>query len=231
MKATYKYLRRVPIFHRLSNRDLKSVAGIVIQRAYKKGDLLFAEGSRGDTLYIIVRGKVKIFKEAKRPGGAGKIVKIFEILSEGEFLGEMALLNHEPRCASAMAMEDCWIYLIQKNEFTRVVLKNPEIALTILEIVTRRLREADVQIQDITFRNIPGRLATLLLKLADKFGRPVSGGCLINVRLTHEEFSQMVGTSRVYTSKYLSEFRREGSIRIQTGKIVLLDRDKLKTWI
>ncbi len=231
MKDKLTLLRKVPIFHRLTDASIQQIAAIVEERAFKKGEMLFAAGSRGDTLYIISKGKVKIFKEMPSPFAGGAETKIFEILSEGEFLGEMSLLNHEPRCASAAAMEDCWIYLIHKRNFNEVILQRPEMALNILEIISKRLRDADAHIQDITFRNIPGRLATLLMRLADKFGKKTAQGELIDLKLTQQEIAQTVGTSRVYTSRYLNEFKREGSISISGGRIVILDRDKLKTWM
>ena len=232
MKDKLTLLRKIPIFNRLKEGDLRKIAEIVEERAFKKGEVLFAAGSRGDTLYLIGKGKVKIYKEMATPFAGGGETKIFEILSEGEFLGEMALLNHEPRCASAMAIDDSWIYLIQKQSFNEVILNSPAIALNILEIISKRLRDADAHIQDITFRNIPGRLATLLMRLADKFGRKMpDGGELIDVRMTQQEIAQTVGTSRVYTSRYLNEFKREGSVAISGGRIVILDRAKLKTWM
>jgi len=231
MKEVKKFLKKVPIFSKLADEDLRKVSAIVVQKAYKKGELLFAEGSRGDTLFVLVKGKVKLFKEAKIGGRITGETKIFEIISEGEFLGEMSLLNQVPRCASAAALEDCWIYQIQKKNFNDILMKKPEIALSILGVVSQRLRQADTHIQDITFRNIPGRLANFLLKLADKFGKPTKQGPMINVRLTQQELAQAVGTSRVYTSKYISAFKKEGSIAVSKGKIIILDRDKLGAWM
>ncbi|MCR4317753.1 MAG: Crp/Fnr family transcriptional regulator [Planctomycetes bacterium] len=221
-------LGRVPLFANLSRKELETLAGICITKFYEAGDCIFKQDEVGELLYIIVKGLVRIEHKShyrKR--------KVLALLAEEDCFGEMALIDHESRSATAMAMNNIELLLIKKEDFERIAFDSPAILMNIIKLLSGRLRQANREIDDLTFKSVQGRIASQLFKLAEKFGNiEEDESVTINLKLTHQEIADLVGTNRESISKAISAFRKEASVDIDPqGRYRILNKELLRTWM
>ncbi len=216
-------LKRVPLFSKIEDKELQKIAEISHLKKYKKDEDIFSEGEEGDALYILISGVVKVF----RTSSDGRI-KTLALLQKGDFLGEMAILEKEIRSANVRAVEDAEMLVINKRDFAASLAGNPQLAFRIMETLCARLRDADQQIESLTFQNVSGRLVIALLDLAEKHGVKTDKGIKINMELTHQELSEMVGTAREVVSRILNDFRKTNCIDIEKHYITITNKEELK---
>ena len=156
-------LQRIPIFSGLNNKEFERLMTGMKRQYGKKGAFLFYENDEGGEMFLIVSGLVKVFKS-----DASGHIKTLTFLRDGDFFGEMALLDVEARSASAQFMEDTELMTLEGRSFRSIVDDHTVIALKMLKTMSTRLREANRQIEDLAFRNLPGRVASTIIRLADK---------------------------------------------------------------
>lgn len=216
-------LKRVPLFSKIEDKELEKITEISHLKKYRKDKDIFSEGEVGDALYILVSGVVKVF----RTSSDGRI-KTLALLQKGDFLGEMAILEKEIRSANVRAVEDAEMLVINRRDFEASLTTNPQIAFKIMETLCARLRDADKQIESLTFQNVSGRLVIALLDLAEKHGVQTKKGIKIDMELTHQELSEMVGTAREVVSRILNDFRKTNCIEIEKHYITITDKEELK---
>ncbi len=173
-------LRQIPLFSSLKNEELDAIYELSFTKNCPKDTVILLENEEGDTLFIIINGKVKVTTFSER----GKEV-IFSILNEGDFFGDMSLLDGKPRSATVISMEDSKLRLIRRHDFNNLIEKHPRIALRLLEELTLRLRKADERIESLAFLDVTGRVAGILLKLAEEHGEKTDKGLIIRSRPTH----------------------------------------------
>jgi CRP-like cAMP-binding protein len=209
-------LERVPLFGGLSDEALDNLVQATTRRVYPKETTLVEENEIGETLYMILSGKVKV----TNIGPDGKEV-ILSVLGEGEFFGEMALLDEEPRSANVVSMEKTEMMLLRRKEFMSLLESNKEILSTLMAVLSGRLRHANAQIRSLALLDVLGRIARLLLDTAEKEGRKLLDGSVVFRRPTHQEIASMVGTSRETVSRMIGDLSRDGYIKI-SGKDIII---------
>jgi CRP-like cAMP-binding protein len=210
-------LSDVPLFGGLEETDRADLAARLRRRRYPRGEPLFLRGDPGSFLYLIERGRVKIALTSIE----GKEM-ILALLGPGDFFGELALLDGGERSADAVVIDDAELLLLGREDFLRFVEHRPRVALHALEVLSRRLRQTDQLVHDAAFFDVPGRLASAILRLAETLGQPVADGVLISRRLTQVELADMIGASRESVNKWLSFYQRQGAIRSDRGLITIL---------
>ncbi|GAB6098365.1 Crp/Fnr family transcriptional regulator [Halanaerocella petrolearia] len=210
------FLAKINIFQDLNKQELKEIDRITYKETYQKNEIIFLEEEIGDAIYIIVDGLVKVFKmdETGRE-------KTLSLLSKSDFFGEMALLDNNLRSASVKAIKDCQVLVIEKSKFKQVVAEYPEISLKIIAILSQRLRKANDQIQNLTFKSVQERLEAELKELARKYGVQKKVGILITKQITHQELANLVGTTRATITKSLNKMAEEDKILIKDRYIYL----------
>lgn len=220
-------LSRVSLLKGLSNKALNRIADYAKFHHYRRGERIFSADSLGECLYVLVTGRVKIYTSA------GSRSKTFALLDPGDFFGEMALLGEPTRSASARAILDTALLVLERRDFHRFLKSDPVLTLTVLQTLCSRLRRADKEIEMLSFQNVIGRTAITLSELETKYGRAVSGGALIDADITQQELADLIGTAREMVTRILTRFRKMGAIGFEksTGKIVILNREKLKNCI
>lgn len=219
-------LARVPLFGGLSSEELQLVASAAVRRRQSRGSVIFFEREPGDALYIIEEGQVRIYRVAED----GR-EKTLALLSEGDFFGEMALIDDEPRSAIAEATEPTVLLAIHKRDVHNLIHANPSIALSMIKGLSRRLRETNRQLMDAVFLDVRGRLLRLLLELDGRYGKPHDGGRLIDIRLTHQELANMVGTSRESVTRVLTELQDVGALGYAQRHMMWIDRQSLEEYM
>lgn len=219
------FLKRVPLFTKMSDDDLVRLSRIVQERHFPKGNILFLENEPGHTLFIIKSGLIKISRVA--PDGKAKTLTILHAL---EFFGEMAILDDQYRSATAEALADASVLTIYKKDFEALIKKYPHLALEVIHTLCQRLREANHQIDDLAFQDSRGKIANVLLRLAKEFGHSIDNNVSITIKisLTHQELSEMAGLSRETTTRMLNKLEVENIIALDKNHILIKDLSSLK---
>jgi CRP/FNR family transcriptional regulator, cyclic AMP receptor protein len=220
------FLKRVPLLKGLSGADLDKVAAIATLREIRKGETIFTKSSTGDNMYIVVDGRVKIFSTSRM----GK-TKTFDYLESRDFFGEMALFESSDRSAAAKAVENSALLTIRSKDFQELLVQRPRIALSVLKTLCSRLRRADSEIESLSFNNVLGRIAHILLDLSHRYGKKTDLGTAIQLELSHQELADMAGTAREMVTRVLNRFKRANCIEMQGKTITLTNPDKLREWI
>ncbi len=215
-------LQAVPFFANLSPEDAEALAARLIMRRFSPGQIIFHHGDPGGLLYIMSKGKVKITHAT--PDGQEALLAI---LGQGDFFGELALLDNSPRSATAEALQTTETLTLHRDDFRRFLQQNPNFAMHVLQTMAQHIRRLNSQLSDIFFLDLPGRLARTLLRLAEQHGRPISEGTLIDLSLTQTDLAEMTGATRVSINKTLGRFRRAGWIKTQGRRFIILDRAAL----
>lgn len=209
-------LQHVPLFQELSEEDLIGIAPLFIEKKVKKGSILFVEGDVGEELFVIHSGVVKIYRldEAKEVTLA--------LFRDGDFFGEMSLLSSGmTRSATAETMAASTLYVLNRTAFTTFMEKSPRLCLKLLETTMQRLRHANDQIYDLTFLGVRARIIKTILRLSEQHGISTPHGILIDVKLTHQQLANLVGTVRESVTKVLQELLDDELISIDKKLITL----------
>jgi CRP-like cAMP-binding protein len=221
--ASTEFLSFVPIFSDLPAETLEKVEKIGTRRNYKKNDVILMEEESGTALFVIVTGKVKV----ARCSNDGREV-ILTILSDSDFFGEMAILDGLTRSATVTAIEETELFLLQRNDFMNLLHEHPEISVALLQELTKRLRAADMKIKALSLKDAEGKVATVLLQLADDIGKIKQGKVEIDKLPLQQDLANMAGTSRETISRTLHSFAKKGLVELEGSKLKILDYEKFK---
>ncbi|HLP41829.1 MAG TPA: Crp/Fnr family transcriptional regulator [Fibrobacteria bacterium] len=223
-------LKGVDLFSSLDDDQLDTISQMGIEKPYRKGDIILMEDDQSNqSFFLIVKGEVKVVLTAEDGREA-----ILASLKEGDFFGEMALLDGEPRSATVRAVEDSRLFTIRREDFLAAIRKQPDLALTLLGEMSLRLRKSNRQISSLALMSVYGRVATTLLQLMEERGirtRTKDGKSIIVVkdRPTQQFMADMSGTTRETVSRVLNYFQKKGYIVLDGKDLLILQEEELKT--
>lgn len=220
------FLKAASFFSGLSDKDLEKIAAISIEKKLKKNSMIFTEGDPGDSFYYVKSGKVKVFRTYED----GR-EHILHILGEGGIFGEATLFSGLPYPASALVYEDAVIGIVRNMALEELVARSPELSLKLVRLLASKLLQAQSKIRDLTFNDVFSRTASQIVKLSAEHGRNIEPGIKIDIPLSRQELAEMAGTTRETVSRAISRFKKEKSLVEQDEKLVIIDMEKLKTWI
>ena len=220
-----EFLSSVPIFSELSSNTLKKVSGLGTLRSYAKNAVILSEEEDGSALFVIISGKVKVCRTSH--DNVSKEV-ILSILIQSDFFGEMALLDGLNRSASVIAMEDSKLFIIQRNDFLDLLYEHPEVSVSLLQELTQRLRASTMKIKALSLKDAEGKVATVLLQLADDVGKIRHGIVEIEKLPFQHELANMAGTSRETISRTLHSFAKKGLVELDGSKLRITSYEKFK---
>jgi len=209
-------LRTVPIFAELSDADIASLSRLATRRRYPKDTVVFFENEEGDFFFMIVEGRIKV----TILGDDGREI-ILSVLGPGDFFGEMALLDNEPRSATAIAAEETELLCLHRNDLQTVLTDNKAILTSFIKVLTSRLRKANHQISTLALLDVYGRVARVIMEMAKEEGRRLKDGRIAFRRATHQEIANRIGTTRETVTRMLKEIERQGLIEIDGKEIVV----------
>jgi len=207
-------LKSLPMFGSFPEDQLRALATMVTRRSASRGAAIMHAGDPTDALYIVMSGRLKVMM-----GEADGKEVILGLIGPGEFFGEMGLVDDSPRSATVVAIEPCELLSITKRVFKKCLVENVEVALAVLRVVVRRLREADRKIGSLAMLDVYGRVARLLLDLSEN----VNGQKVVTKRLTKQDIARMVGASREMVSKCMKDLETAGYFEVRGSTIVLRD--------
>lgn len=194
----------------LSDADLMAVGAHGIPRTYPKNTIIVTEGDKTDSLYIILEGRVKVFVS----DGEGHDMTL-STQGSGEYFGEM-VLDEGPRSASIMTLEQSRFLVVPKDDFRDFVGRNPAFAFSLIEKLIGRARTLTASVKSLALMDVYGRVARLLLELAED-----SGGKAISERLTQQDIASRIGASREMVSRILKDLANKGHIKVERRRITL----------
>jgi CRP/FNR family cyclic AMP-dependent transcriptional regulator len=212
MDTTLASLRKIPLFEQLDDDDLDEIASHLIERRFPRNATVMEEGLTGDYMYVIGEGRVKVTKLSED----GR-EKILEMLGEGAFVGEMALLDQGPRSATVKTLVPTVLLALSRHDFLALLRNNSDLALHVIQELTRRLRETDEQASSLSFLRVKDRTKGLLHRLAEA----PEGELRRTPTLTHQQIAEMIGTSRETVTRVVKELKQDGWLG-QEGKQYLV---------
>ncbi|HYL91110.1 MAG TPA: cyclic nucleotide-binding domain-containing protein [Burkholderiales bacterium] len=207
-------LKAVPLFASFPEDQLRMLTTMVTRRSAARSTTIMAGGDATDSLYIVLSGRLKVMMS----DSDGKEV-ILSILGPGEFFGEMGLIDDEPRSASVVTIEPCELLAIAKRDFKKCLMENNEMAMAVMRGLVKRLREADRKIGSLALLDVYGRVARLLLDMAEN----VNGEKVVTKRLPKQDIAKMIGASREMVSRVMKDLQTGGYIEMRGSNIVLRD--------
>ena len=219
------FLSSVPIFSELTADTLQKVSKLGMVRFYAKNSVILTEEEDGSVLFVIESGKVKICRLSKDDSGKEVILSILNPL---DFFGEMALLDGMNRSASVIAMEDSKLFIIQRSDFLDLLHDHPEVSIALLQELTQRLRASSMKIKALSLKDAEGKVATVLLQLADEIGKIKRGIVEIEKLPFQHELANMAGTSRETVSRTLHSFAKKGLVELEGSKLRIINYEKFK---
>jgi CRP/FNR family transcriptional regulator len=211
------------IFKGLTREELDRVVGIMGMREFKRNEVIFLEGDAGDCFYLVLTGEVRIFKLS--PDGREKTLAL---IGEGDFFGEMALIDSKARSASAGALTKAKLAVLHRDHFNALIYEHPEIALKMIVQLAERLRRANQQIESLAFQDVRERLIQFILQYATL---AEDGSCVVARKVTHQEIANLIGSSRESVTRMLGQLQDEGYITFDGKIIVIQDRERLEDLI
>ena len=208
-------LRSLPMLASFSQDQLHALVTMVTQRSASRGTTIMREGDPIDCLYIVIAGRLKVMM-----GEADGKETILSIIGPGEFFGEMGLIDDNPRSASVIAIEPCELLTMSKRAFRKCLVENSGLAMAVMRVLVRRLREADRKIGSLAMLDVYGRVARLLLDMSES----VNGQRVVTKRISKQDIAKMIGASREMVHKVMKDLQVSGYIEVQGSTIVLRDK-------
>src|SRR6266436_6630175 len=213
-------LRKQPIFCDLDPEALDQLCRYAKHTTLKRGTTIVSKGDPGNSLIAVISGTIKI--SVSSPDGRSAILNL---IGPGEIFGEVAVLDGLARTADATANSNCEIYVIDRRDFIPFVRSQPALAMKFIELLCTRLRWTSDQVEEVILQNLPGRLASALLRLTEKHKLAPGGR---TIAITQQEISEMVGMSRESINKQLRAWAARGWVRLEHGAIVVLNAEMLR---
>jgi len=217
-------LKAIPLFSELSDSDLREIEKVSVRQVFKKDNMILIEEEVGSTMFIILEGRVKI----SRISDEGREV-ILSILSEGDFFGEMSILDGQTRSANVVTLEDSKILVIRREDFLQMLHDYPQIAINLLKELAHRLRRSDSQIKSLSLQNATGKVASTLLRIADDSGKIYKGQVEIPRLPPQQDLANMAGTSRETISRVIKTLTEQGYLRKEGSRLIILDYESFRS--
>jgi CRP/FNR family cyclic AMP-dependent transcriptional regulator len=216
-------LRKHPYFADLEPDAFDQLCRYAKHATMKRGATIASKGDPGTSLFAVISGTVKI--SVSSPDGRNAILNL---IGPGEIFGEVALLDGLSRTADATANTNCELFIIDRRDFIPFVRSQPALAMKFIELLCTRLRWTSDQVEQVILQNLPGRLASALLRLTERH-KAAQGGRTIAI--TQQEISEMVGMTRESINKQLRAWAARDWVRLEHGAIVVLKPEPLQTLI
>ena len=214
-------LQSVSIFWDLNEDELGHIADKMVAKHFENGNFIFLEDSEGEQCFFVLEGSVKVTRLSKD----GREV-ILAMLNEGDFFGEMSLLDGESRSANVIALEETKVLTLDRNDFIAVVNDYPQIAVQLLKELARRLRKSDRQIASLSLSDAEKRIALSIIRFADEQGVIQNGKVSIPKTPIQQDIANMAGTSRETVSRALGLLEKENLIERNGRELIILDYKK-----
>lgn len=216
------YLKKFNLLESLTHEEMESLNKMVVDSLVKKKQPVYLAGDPNEYLYFLKRGRVKV----SRVDESGKEYTLI-LLEPGEIFGELGLFDETPRETTAIALEESLICTMRRRDFEELLRNKPELSIRLNKLMGTRTRQIETKIEELLFRDVPSRLARLLLRLLEKHKQETKHGQRIGIKLTQQELANLIGATREMTSSVLNHFKKEGIINFESKYIYISNRKEL----
>ncbi|MBK4731215.1 Crp/Fnr family transcriptional regulator [Oxynema sp. CENA135] len=213
-----QFLATTQLFEGLPLEDIEALAAIAVQKMYRKGEILFWEGDRGIGFFVLIRGRVKVFKQSAE--GKEQILGIF---ATGEHFAEVPAFDGQAFPASSATLEQTHVLFFPRVAFFQLMQDRPTLAMNLLSVFARKLRRFSRAIESLSLKEVPQRLAAYLLYLNESSGDRTT----MELDITKGQLAAFLGTIPETLSRVFARLVAEGAIAIDGSTITLLNRDRL----
>lgn len=209
-------LSHVPLFQGLTPRELSELLAAATTRRLGAKQELFHKGDPGTRVYIVVEGRLKAFTTSEEGDDV-----VFGILGPNEVIGEIALFGDTTRTATVTSIDPCELLVLERRDFLAFLRRHPEASIRMLSVLAARLKRVSELVEDTLFLNLPLRLAKKLMSLARDYGQETEEGLRINLKLSQEEWGDLVGATRESVNKQVRAWTEEGLVAVDRGYFVI----------
>jgi CRP-like cAMP-binding protein len=223
MSETIWFLKRCPLFEGLTPAQRRRLESRAVLRTFRRGEVIYFPTEPGRSVLLLARGRVKI--KAVTPEGKETILAFVD---EGELFGELALLDDQPRNEFAEAVSEARVIALLREDLLWLMGQRPDVALSLTKLVGLRRRRIENRLRNLLFRPTRERLLALLQELLESHGRPAGAAWEVGLRLSHQELANLIGATRETVTLTLGQLQREGLIRVDRRRLVVLDRKRLE---
>lgn len=226
MKEIVEFLKRVPLFSELNEDERTRLAEIATERRYARKQLVFMEGEPREAVYFICSGSVKIFK-VDEDGDE----QVINLLKEGEMFPHIGFFDDGPYPASAEVIQEATLLNIRLDDFERIILESPQIAMKLMRIMGRKMMALQQRLQELISDDVYERVVHNLLRLAEESGKQKGESVVIEMPITNQDLANMVGTSRESINRILNGLKREKLLKLGRKSITILDIRRLRDMV
>jgi CRP/FNR family transcriptional regulator len=219
MKTPLDVIAAIPIFNGLPDDQITAIKQIAIEKKVTKGEILFSEGDEGKGFFVIAEGRLKVFKVS--PDGKEQIL---HILGRGQPFGEVSVFAGQRFPANAQALESSRVFFLPRSGIVNLIAANPSLALNMLAVMSKKLRQFAVQIENLSLKEMPARLSSYLIYLAEEQGVDE----VITLKISKGQLASILGTIPETLSRIFARLSGQNLIRVEGKKITLLDRSGLE---
>jgi CRP-like cAMP-binding protein len=219
-------LRASPLFKAMQPEELDAILDFSTERRFRRGQVVFQKGDTGSFMMAVLSGRVRI----SAVNADGKEITL-NVINPGEVLGEIALLDGQPRSADATATEDTLLLVVERRYFLPFLNNNQTLTSRLLAVLCEKLRSTSLALEQIALFDLETRLARLILKLAADYGRPGADGTRIEMKLSQRDISNLVAASRESVNKQLAIWRDSGVLSIEDGRIIVRRSEDLQALV
>jgi CRP-like cAMP-binding protein len=214
-----KHIASIPLFEGLPTEQLEELAMIVTDLVFRPGQIIFSEGDEGTGFYVVITGRVKVFKLSFE--GKEQTLHLF---GPGEPFAEVAVFTGQRFPANAEALEESRVFFFPRDSFVDLIKKNTSIALSMLAVLSLRLRRFTHLIDDLSLKEVPGRLSAYLLYLSEQ----EKGAIDLDLTITKSQLASLLGTIPETLSRIFSRMTKQGYIELDGPRIKIVDREGLE---
>ena len=216
MAVQVEFIKSIPYFPGLGQAELDSISRYIFEKKAERGEILLIEGEPGEALYFVVAGAVKVFKTS----ADGK-EQILQIIRPGESFNDVPVFSGGENIASAEAMGAVMLNVIKKSDLELILREHPRVAMNVIHVLSQRVQHLVSLVEDLSFRNVTGRVAKILLEYA-------GDGTGEKPHLTQQEMAAMIGTAREMVGRSLKSLEEEGNIRMERHRIIITNKEALR---
>ena len=219
MKKIHDIISMIPLFDGLPDDQINAIKQIAVKKQLNKGEIIFSEGDQGKGFFVIAEGRVKVFKVS--PEGKEHILHIF---GPGQPFGEVAVFAGQRFPANAQAIEKTRVLFFPRAAFVNMIAATPSLALSMLAVMSKRLRQFAVQIENLSLKEMPARLASYLIYLAEEQDNDE----VVSLKISKGQLASILGTIPETLSRIFAKLSSQNLIRVDGKNITLLDRERLE---
>jgi CRP/FNR family transcriptional regulator, cyclic AMP receptor protein len=217
------YLKKVPLLGEIGGEPLARLAEKVEMREIRRRQVIYLPGDPGTAVFFVNGGRVKVSKVTR---DGKELTLAYRV--PGEVFGETCLIDGGPREEMAEAMENALVTVIERPEFERLLQAHANLGFRLTKVLATRRREIESKIENLIFKDVNAKLAELLLRLGAEYGVDDARGTLVQLKITHQEMANLIGSTRETVSLTLAQFKRRGLIQTDGRKVIIADQEGLR---